>query len=358
MHPRLVALSLMVGPLVAQPAVVPAAAASRDGSTNCSLAGFVGRHRQQTLIGSDLLRQMVGRSITDIAVRRDGSAPALSVGAALLTVRIGPTPFADVESLSSRFDDNLGPAGRVVFSGMVQLPAAPSLPNRNAATWMTPDAVSIPFAAPYACGAGTLCVQIDGEPVVGSESAWWPVDAEWDGIRGRRIIIGDGCGSAAANASHTATVSERELRPDSTARLQHLAESGALTVAAIAGSELSNPIELSMLGAPGCWLHLVPDVTLPLSVRGDPLGRGIGSAHLPLRLPNAPASLGAAFYVQWFDATARGIAASNALRLEIASSALGLQAAMVTSRREDTGPLPGEGRIEMGVMPVLRFGLQ
>lgn len=120
----------------------------------------------------------------------------------------------------------------------------------------------------------------------------------------------------------------------------------------------ATPIELTMLGAPGCWLRIPLDILIPAAVRHDPLGRGIGSAHVALRIPNAPASLGACFYAQWFDVSPQGLTVSNGVKLEIASIATGLGAAMLTSDRTDVGPFPDRGRVEVGVMPVLQLHLR
>lgn len=359
MHTHPFAVCLLVAAGVAQQALVlPAAAGAQDGTTNCTMAGFTGRYRQQVLIGPSLLGGALGQTISHITVRRDGAPLPLSAGTARWTVRIGRAPFAYVDALSSRFDDNLGAAGHVVFTGSVQLPAAPRLPHRNAATWSAPDAVTVAFTPAYRYAGGVLCIEIEGEPESGSASDWWPVDAETDGVRGRRTIVGQGCGPVAVQASNTATVDARELRADSTVRLLHLAEAGSVSLAAISAGALGSPIELGMFGAPGCWLQILPDLTVPVAVGGDPLRRNIGSALLPLRIPNAPASLGATFYAQWFDLGVRGLSVSNAVKLEIASAVTTLDAAMLTSRRTDAGRFPEVGRVEMGVMPVLRLRVQ
>ena len=131
-----------------------------------------------------------------------------------------------------------------------------------------------------------------------------------------------------------------------------------MTLAGISVGLLGSPIELNMLGAPGCWLQLLPDVVVPVAVRGNHLGRSIGSAEFPLRIPNAPTSLGACFYAQWFDVSVGGLTVSNAVKLEIATTVTSLDAAMLTSSRTDTGALPDRGRVEVGVMPVMQLTLR
>lgn len=75
-------------------------------------------------------------------------------------------------------------------------------------------------------------------------------------------------------------------------------------------------------------------------------------------MPNAPASLGATFYTQWFDWNGQGLSVSNAVRLEVAGAVAALDAAMLTSARTDAGPFPEMGRVDVGIMPVLRLNVQ
>jgi hypothetical protein len=337
--------------------VVPAAAAARDGTANSEAAGFTERRRQQFLIGPSLLGPMRGRAIQRLTFRRDGAQPPLVGGQTRLTVQLSVAPFGTIDASSVRFADNHGGSPQPSFDATLVLPDAPRLPHRHAATWAAPHVVSIPLAPAFRYEGGVLCIELRGEPVDGSRSTWWPIDCETDGVQGSRTVVGTGCGRVAAQASNTASVAERGLRPSATAELLHLTDASAVTVVGLSALPLATPIELAMLGAPGCWLQILPDVTVPVAVRGNHLGRGIGSARCALRIPNAPASLGASFYAQWFDATAQGLAVSNGLRLDIAGTPTAIDAAMLISP-PTSGVWPESGRLDVRVMPVLEFGLQ
>src|SRR5690606_1044808 len=304
------------GAVVAQTGiVVPAAAATRDGTTNAEAAGFTERRRQQVLIGTSLLSPLLGRTIDRLTFRRDGALPPLVAGQTRLQVSVSIAPFGSIEDTSLSFDANHGAPTTIVFDATVDLPAAPRLSHRNGATWSVPDIVTVPFSAPFTYPGGILCLEFRGEPVAGRASTWWPIDCESDGVRGRRTSLGPGCGRVASQAALTATAAESGLRPGATAELVHLTDSTAATILALAVQPLRDPFELAGLGAPGCWLHVLPDVTLPAPVTGSYFGRGIGSARCALRIPEGPASLGAVLYAQWFDATTHGLAASNGLQL-------------------------------------------
>jgi len=132
----------------AQDVVVPANAAAQDGGSNCDVAGFTGRYRQQVLIGPTLLGAVANRTIASLSFRRDGAQPALVGGLAHVKVTMGEASIPRVGAASMRFADNFGPFARVVFDGIVVLPAAPRLLDRNAATWSSPDAVTLSAAEP------------------------------------------------------------------------------------------------------------------------------------------------------------------------------------------------------------------
>lgn len=97
-------LILLAAPVFGQQVVVvPSAASSRDGTTNCAMAGFTGRYRQQVLVSPVLLSGALGQVIEQITLRRDGAAPPLRGGAAQWAVRIGSAPFATIDAISDRF---------------------------------------------------------------------------------------------------------------------------------------------------------------------------------------------------------------------------------------------------------------
>jgi len=303
-----------------------------------------------------VLGPITGRTIDRLTLRRDGASPPLMRGQSRLKVSISVAPFASIDEASPRFAENRTEPAVIVFDATVNLPAAPRLPHRNAAGWTAPDVVTIPFSTGFRYDGGVLCIELEGEPAPGNTSTWWPIDCESDGIQGTRTVIGQGCGPVPATPS--ATVAERSLRAGATPELLHVTTSDAASLLGLAIQPLSVPIDLTPFGAPGCVLHVAPDVAVPVGVRGNHLGRGIGSARCALHIPNGPASLGATLYVQWFDATPQGLAVSNGLRLDVAAAPAWLDAAMVSSVPVASGALPDSGRLDVGVMPVVQLGLQ
>ncbi len=53
------------------------------------------------------------------------------------------------------------------------------------------------------------------------------------------------------------------------------------------------PLELGILGAPGCWLGISPDVIL------STVTNGTGAASISLPVPGSPRTLGQNLFAQW-----------------------------------------------------------
>jgi hypothetical protein len=76
------------------------------------------------------------------------------------------------------------------------------------------------------------------------------------------------------------------------------------------------PIDLAIVGAPGCWQHATLDVTTVV------LGSSTGVAAWAVALPNAPSLAGVDVFMQGVvvdpGVNASGLTTSNGLRLTLA----------------------------------------
>lgn len=203
--------------LAAQTLTVPANAASRDGSGVLDAAGFEHGSRLQVLIGPSHLSSAVGSRLQALRLRRDGARFDLRPGRVSVTLTASASSGLDPTRPSAVFANNHVAPPVELFQGEVALPPAPALANRDGATWQAPDVVTIPFAAPFPYGGGTLCLQLDMVPVDGQASTWWPLDAERSGPAGQALTRGRPCGEAARFSSRPASVDTRTLRIGSTA---------------------------------------------------------------------------------------------------------------------------------------------
>ena len=140
-----------------QHVTVPASAAARDGVGVGWVPGFERVGREQFLIGQSLLAAAVGQELNAITFRRDGFEPALAPGQADLSIWLSVSSLSDVREASPGFAANRGSAS-LVFQGRVNLPSSPRLANRHAATWATPNAVTLAFTQPWRYTGGHLCV--------------------------------------------------------------------------------------------------------------------------------------------------------------------------------------------------------
>ena len=161
---RLVAVAL-TGAVCAQGTLtVPAAVTNRDGTSSLVGAGFVDARRQQFLFGPTHLATVAGRDLTALRLRRDGFVVEQAAGRVNLTVTASASTLLDARAPSPVFAENHLAPPTTLFQGVLDLPFSPRLPHAHAATWVTPDAITIPFAMPFRYAAGTLCVQLDGTP--------------------------------------------------------------------------------------------------------------------------------------------------------------------------------------------------
>jgi hypothetical protein len=342
-------------PLLAQQSIIiPPDAAARDGNGAGSIAGFVQRARQQVLVGGAWLASAQNHQLTALTFRRDGFVAAFQGGEASVRVRLSASPSLDVDRPARDFDANHKVAPSTVYQGTLRLPPSARLPNRNGATWSGEHTVTIPLGA-YQYSGGSLCIDIEGEPVAGSSTAFWGVDHEVDGIAGRATQLGVGCGSLAVRGNRTLSVSPRSLRPGASASFVNLGPPNSPAVFLVGFTPLPWPLDLAFLGAPGCYAHVMPDVMLPGSV-GQGLGGGRpGGFEIDIPFAADPPMLGACFYTQVVNFEAARLTTTNGLKLELAGVPPGFQAATVTSGNAAGRAFPAAGDVEVGRLPVMRL---
>ncbi len=349
----------LAGAVLAQGTVtIPSGVVNRDGSSSLVAAGFVRPLRQQLLFGSSHLAGLAGRDLAAIRLRRDGFPVEQFAGRVDLTVMLSASPLLDVTAPSQTFAGNHRVPPTTVFQGSVALPYSPRLAHQHAATWTTPDAVTIPFAAPFRYATGALCVQLDGVPDASSPSTRWQIDAEHDRAGGIAIPIGRGCGPVAAQASQTAATEPSLLRVGSTSRFLGIGQPTSPAFFFLGAQALTPGVELTFLGAPGCFVYVVPVVSLAATV-GVGIGNGRpGGATLEIPLPAQTGMLGATMYAQWAVLAGSALTTTNGLQLQLAASVSPLDGAVVVSKPATGATLPSSGYVDTATMAVVQFDHQ
>lgn len=335
----------------AQTLTVPAAAFGRDGTGVLDGAGFERAGRLQIVLGESHLASAVGASFRALRLRRDGSPFDLRSGAALVTLTASASSQIDAERPSPTFALNHGGTPTTLFAGTLPLPAAPRLQDRNAARWLAPDCVTIPFSAPFPYAGGTLCLQLDIVPVSGNASSWWPVDAERDGTPGIAVTRGQACGAVIAD--RPASVDVRALRVGSTVRFSTLGTPGSIAVLVL-GSATVGPIDLAFLGAPGCKLHVLPEVTATASTSAAIVPGRPGAASLAVMLPNESRLAGAELHTQWLIVDGSRLTTTNALDITVSAAVPALHASTVAAASASPS-LPTVGRVDASLVPVVQL---
>jgi len=415
-------LPVLVGSLASQTQTitVPAALATTDGAGLLEAAGFTRAMRQQFLIGPSHLVAARGRELVALRFRRDGHPVEHVPGSLNLTVRLSASTSLDARRPEASFVGNHRSPPVLVFQGPLSVPRSPRLRDRNAATWASPDAVTIPFATPFLYLGGTLCVELEGVPVSGATSSWWSIDAEQFQTRGAVASIGQGCGETASRVTRMASADARTLVPGSTARFLAFGPPNGMAIMFFA-TQLVGPIDLGFLGAPGCNLYVLPVGSVAASLR-NPVAQRPGAATLAVQLPGEAHLVGAAFYThrgrgrnqrlgcsrrfaptregprplccwglpgplghgngnvhskrgctpnsramresaalaaQWaeLDAGSMTLTTTNAVQCRLANNPSDLDAAVVTGLATASG-LPPSGRVDVGIMPVVQVDLR
>ncbi len=356
MHaPFLIALALAACATGQQVITIPAGAIGRDGTGLLAGAGFEQPLREQFLFGATHLTGLVNRDLLALRMRRDGTPVEQKAGQLDLTLTVSASNLLDVRSPSPVFADNHRVPATTVFQGLVSLPHSLPLAHRHAATWSTPDAVTVPFAAPFRYLGGALCVQLDGVPRATLSSPWWPVDGERDLGTGVVTTIGQGCGPVAAIASRSAGVEARMLRVGSTPRFTALGQPGNPAFLFLSSQVLSPGVDLSFLGAPGCFVYVVPDTSIAAMVGRQIPGTIAGGASIEVTLPTLSGLLGATLHTQWAVLAGTRLTTTNALTLQLGADASSLDGAVVISKPASASMLPLAGTVDTATMAVVQF---
>jgi hypothetical protein len=206
---------------------------------------------------------------------------------------------------------------------------------------------------------GNLCVDIEGEPVPGSATAWWPLDGSTDPGAGSMQRVGASCAPRLSASAPAAW-----LRPAASARL--LASGQPQSVgAALLGNPLSAPVDLAFLGAPGCMLRVSPDIVFLTGFSIPPAPDMPGDAQILLQIPSGPALLGIVLHQQWLNlqrpdarTNPAGMTLTHALVLQVTRAAPRARVVTVRSGLSRSGPVPSNGVVLPGRSPVMRFTFQ
>lgn len=342
-----------------QSLVVPAGHDTTDAVSQVWCAGFTNTMRQQVIVDASHLTPIVGRTITQLQLRRNQTTYAFAGGDAVLTVRLSTSPR---DSLGMRMvpAQNHGTNQQTVFQGTVALPTSPA-PGTQVA-WTTFNTATIAFQTPFLYGGGNLCVEIEGAP--GQQTTdWWPVDAAWDGTQGVSVNVGAGCGprGQAYQNGEWSLVDEGSLVAGGTARFVAYGAPGDLACLALAAQATANVMDLEPLGmAQGCRAHVTGILSHAFStfaLQTDPGTARLGSpAQIQLPVPNSPWVLGASFASQWVE-LGTDFVASNGIQWTIANAVPTLGMATL----QQVGLIGGawsEPSITTQRAPVLRFTVQ
>lgn len=352
----LLATSLIIN-ATGQSLTIPSSASGRDGTSAARVAGFTQRQRQQILVAASALSDAIGRQITAITFRRDGSATDTRPGQSVISIWLSHPNVADPLEAAAHFAANRGTDATRVFLGQIQLGASAAPVNPDAVTWTGANVVTIPFSPGFTYLGGTLCIEIEGEPVAGQQSTWWPVDHERDSASGAQTTLGQPCGPTAAATRYTATADTSSLRAGSSLGLSAMAQPFSPGALILGIQALPLPLNLGFLGAPACTLEINSDVLLPTVTGPRPHPGWPGFTHQRLQLGNQAASMGAVMHAQWVHLEGPAITTTNALRLQIASTPMTLPAAVVMSD-VTIGAFPEVGKVSPGMVPVFRLTLQ
>ncbi|MEM7205157.1 MAG: hypothetical protein AAF628_33190 [Planctomycetota bacterium] len=334
-----------------------------EGNSTGRIAGFEGRSRQQVIVSGQALQAVAGRRLSGFWLRRDELA-GLTFPASASSLRVTVSAAGrSTTAPSVRFDQNRGGAPLVVFDGILQLPqsSGAGVP----APWALPHSLRIPFATPFDIPPGDLCIEIEGEPIDLSQPIVWWADYEHEAAVGIVQLRGAGCGAQLRQTQVTANAWERNMVPGATMTLSSVG-CGWSFGAMLLGSALAAPVPLGPEAAPGCALHVLPLVQIPVAY-GDPLSReGFAFLSVDVQIPPLSSLLSANFSVQWANIEAYPecnwpyrITTTNALDLTLGDVMPPGTISVVVSDEVAPGePLPDTGRVSVSRGPVLRFDVQ
>lgn len=336
--------------------VVPAAYAQNDALAYEWIAGADAPLRQQILVGPTHLQGMLPMAaITALELRRTAANEIYQAGAMDLTVQLSTAPHGPLDC-DHRWAQNIGADVTTVFAGTVTLPTSPATPTGTGTpvAWTPQNTLRIQFSQPFAYHGGTLCVELLGTPISGSQT-WWMADAAADVISGYQLTsIGHGCGAHGGPQREWSHAAERTLIPSKRAEFWAYGPNNALAVAVI-GDASPWPIPLTAFGlaTPGCDCYLNPAAvicalpTFFVPQQNWPEAR----ADIEVHLPAHPMCFGLRLSTQWFDLSQQ--ATSNAFTWTVAPAIPTLDMALL-----ECHPSEATGTVTTDLAPVLRFETQ
>lgn len=333
---------------------IPSDAIGRDGLGLGHLAGLSQPRRQQFLLGEGLLAGLRGRTITRITFRRDGQPADLTDGAANLIVRLDQQTVSNPWRASPVFAVNLGANTAIVFQGQVDAPASPRPLRRDGVGFGAGESVSIALANPFLYVGGTLCIDIEGAPVVGNTTGAWPIDIERDAVRGHVTTTGTSCVSTPERVTRHVSADPSALRPGATARFVGFGGAGQPAGLLVAAQRLRSPVDLGFLGSPGCKLGLVPMLDLWTSTAANPRGP-LSAANVYLTMPHEAHFVSATLHAQWVFVQDGGIRTTETMTADFAGSLASIDGAIVTSRPQAGAQV---GEVEVSAVPAVQFAWQ
>lgn len=336
--------------------VVPATYASTDAVSYEWIAGANADLRQQTLIGASHLTGLVNHPIHAIELRRTAANEIYQGGTANLAVTLSTSPNAPL-SCSQTYQNNVGPDALQVFAGPVTLPTSPATTGPTVA-WTPNNIVRIVFQTPFLYQGGTLLIDVVGQPIAGQNANWWMADAEFEDIKGTTTQVGPGCGAYGGPTHEWSHVARRTLLPGAHARFWAYGPPNGFAIAAF-GAASPTPIPLASFGipAPGCDMHLLPQLILSTTVtmfepESNPLLAPYGGvADIRIKLPADPWIFGMRLTTQWLELSQP--ATSNAVEWTVASAMPTLDMALV-----EGSPLESFGEVSVHLAQVFRLEYQ
>ncbi|HEB53426.1 MAG TPA: hypothetical protein ENI87_09255 [bacterium] len=348
---------LLAGAAAAQ-VPVPAHAPLAEGHAYASMPfGRPGFRTQIVVDGSAIAPN--GALLTGLRLRGDRvSAPLAATLVPNVTITLSHTSVAP-GAMSTAFASNITSSGTVVFQGAVQLPAVPE----GFAGPLGWDIVVPLSQFSYTTGQGNLLIDIVGNNPAGQSASYY-LDAERPG--GASTQFGDG--PPLSNSDYPRMLvfanggsNPTQFVPGSVLDLIVTTTfSSPPGVMAIGTSAPAQPIDLSVVGAPGSWLYVDPIVIDTLTWQGTFIGwNGITSVNVP----NQPSLVGTVLYAQGALADA-GANALGMITTEAAEIRLGTIDPLPMQQLDASDPAAANGTLltfgfgtpTYGAVPLLLEG--
>ena len=354
----LISLVAVVGAASAQSYVfVPSSSATNDSVAGGRLPGLRRTFRMQVIVGASHLAG-IAAPCTALAFRRDGQyLDALEGGRSSFTIRISDQGAAPAQT-RDLFAANHAVPPVQVFSGPVDYPASPAITAPDQSGWLPQHVIEFPFASPFQYRGGSLCIEIEGTGVIAGEGPWRADFFADFGARGSVHPFGAGCGQYAGEGQRGASGQPATLTVGSTTRVYTWGQPGSPAFLMLGLQPLGAPLDA--LGAPGCFLHVVPELTLTSWLTTPTRTDLPGHVPFALQLPSEASLLSGTFLVQTGNLELRApftnaahLTTSQGMRLVIGPRTPTLDAAVVESRH--VFPFPDSGSVDMTRAPVLRL---